>query len=179
MSEPAPPTYPEILAQAAQLRQHDPLINVDEEQLQLLIFRLSDHTFAIPGEHVRELLPAGEIVPVPGSSPLFLGVLPVRGEIASVLDLARLLQLPPCTIATACNRSSRIMIVHKEEMSTGMLVDAVEEIREFPKSAIQTQPASRHTLLEKISQGQLLFNHHPTPLLDVANLFQHLQELCA
>ncbi|MBF0096856.1 MAG: chemotaxis protein CheW [Magnetococcales bacterium] len=179
MSEPVSQIYPEILAQAAELRQRDALINIDEEQVQLLIFRLLEHTFAIPGAHVRELLPAGEIVPVPGSSPLFLGVIPVRGEIASVLDLARLLQLPPGTSATAHNRSSRILIVQKEEMSTGMLVDAVEEIREFPKSAVQTQQASLNTLLEKLSQGQLLFNHQPTPLLDIAKLFQYLQELCA
>ncbi|MBF0184535.1 MAG: purine-binding chemotaxis protein CheW [Magnetococcales bacterium] len=172
------PSYPEILLQATELRQQDQIVNVDEETQQLVIFRLSDNTFAIPGHAVRELLPVGEIVAVPGSSPLFLGVVPVRGEIVSVLDPARLLHLLPATTSSARNRRSRILIIQKEERNTGMLVDAVEDIREFPKSALQTQPATLSAELEKLCAGQLLFDNQPTPLLDVEAFFQTLQELC-
>ncbi|WP_130471175.1 chemotaxis protein CheW [Candidatus Magnetaquicoccus inordinatus] len=177
MSEQMPSTHPEILAHAALLRQQEQII-VDEEQQHLLIFRLLDHYFALPGQYVREVLPAGDIIPVPGSSPFFLGVIPVRGEIASVLDLARLLEMLPTTIASTRKHSSRILIVQKEEKNTGMLVDAVEDIREFPKSAVQTQHSSLADHMQKFAHGELLFADHPTPLLDIDALFQHLQELC-
>ncbi|MEO5340709.1 MAG: chemotaxis protein CheW [Magnetococcus sp. MYC-9] len=176
MSDRVDPHYEEIVADTEQLRNQEQIVNVEEESLQLVLFKLLEQRFAIPGQHVRELMAAGEIVYVPGTTELFLGVVPVRGEIASVLDLARLLGLT--TTSSSKVHSSRILMVVQGEMSTGVLVDRVEDIINIPESAIQPHLSSLDPQLVQLTDGQFLFDAHPTPVLNVAAIFQHLQELC-
>ena len=166
--------YAEIVNTAEAERDREKIVDVDEETVQLLLFRVLNNLFAIPGSQVREVMPAGDIFYVPGTSELFLGVVPVRGEIASVLDLSRLLGMAPSTRI----HSSRILMVVQEEMSTGVLVDVVEEILMVPVSAIQPRAATLDPQLARLTSGQLLFGQQPTPILDVTALFQHLQEVC-
>ncbi|MEO5362899.1 MAG: chemotaxis protein CheW [Magnetococcus sp. DMHC-8] len=179
MSDQTAQAYEQLIHAAELARDREQIVDVDEETEQLVVFKLADQLFAMPGRYVRELIPTGDIVHVPGTSPLFLGVIPVRGDIVSVLDLARLLGMPPSTIAAARTRSGRILMVAREEMNTGMLVDAVTDIIDAPGSAIQPQLSTLDPQLARLADGQLLFNGQPTPILNVASLFQTLQEACA
>ncbi|MEO5349354.1 MAG: chemotaxis protein CheW [Magnetococcus sp. YQC-3] len=174
MPDHAAPSYTEIVDASEAERDREKIVDVDEESVQLLLFRILNTLFAIPGSHVREVMPAGDIFYVPGTSELFLGVVPVRGEIASVLDLSRLLGMAPSSRI----HSSRILMVVQEEMSTGVLVDAVEEILTVPVSAIQPHATTLDPQLARLTSGQLLFGQQPTPILEVTALFQYLQEVC-
>ncbi|MBF0400873.1 MAG: CheW domain-containing protein [Magnetococcales bacterium] len=177
MSEQAEQPYAEIIQHAEQQRAQEQQLDVDEETVQLVVFKVEDKMLAIPGCHVRELVPVGEIVYVPGTSELFLGVIPIRGEIASVLYLARLLGLS--THARPRTPSHRILMVVKEEMSTGVLVDAVADIIQTPKSAIQPHPSTLDPQMALLAEGQILFGTEPAPVISVTALFRQLQELCA
>ncbi|MHB8468899.1 MAG: chemotaxis protein CheW [Gaiellaceae bacterium] len=50
--------------------------------------RLADEAYAIAVEHVLEVVPYGDVVPVPGSHAWALGVRNLRGEVLPVFDLA-------------------------------------------------------------------------------------------
>ena len=180
MAEQRAQHYETLVDDSERQRRQQQIVQVDEESVQLVVFRVLERLFAIFGRHVRELIPVGEIVYVPGTSELFLGVIPVRGEIASVLDLARLLGLASTSsVLPTWERSRRILMVVKEEMSTGILVDQVEDVISVPKSAIEPHLDTLDPQLARLTAGYCLFASQPTPILNVEVLFQQLQEQCS
>lgn len=168
--------YEEIIHHAEQYRNQEQIVDVDEESVPLVIMTVLDNMVAIPGCHVRELMPVGEIVSVPGTSELFLGVILVRGEIISVLHLAQLLGLT--TTVAPRTPAHRVLMVVKEEMNTGVLVNTVVDIVQIPKSAIQPKSATLDQTLARLTEGEIVFDTKPVPILNVTALFQHLQEVC-
>src|SRR5690554_8122804 len=87
-----PATLEAALAeQQKNLRQ---VVDVDEPQVKLVIFRLADRLFAFPGSSVREVIStANDVFYVPGMHPSVEGVMNLRGEVLSILQLNGLLQL--------------------------------------------------------------------------------------
>ena len=62
-------------------------INIDEELVELVFFKLLDHFYAIFGTDAKEILPLLRINQIPGAPANILGVINVRGDIESVLDI--------------------------------------------------------------------------------------------
>ncbi|SIO11703.1 two-component system, chemotaxis family, response regulator CheV [Sulfurivirga caldicuralii] len=65
-------------------------------QLELLLFRLDDRTlYGINVFKIKEILPCPPVNLVPMADPRTIGLIDLRGQILSVVDLARALELPP------------------------------------------------------------------------------------
>ena len=60
----------------------------------ILIFELGEQRFGLPASHVRELLRAVAVTPLPNAPWFVDGIINVRGELMPVLDLASRLRLP-------------------------------------------------------------------------------------
>ncbi len=74
---------------------HQDIVDVDEPVIKLVIFSLGEQHFALAGESVKEVLPGTETVFfVPGMPASVEGVINVRGNIESVIQLHALMQLP-------------------------------------------------------------------------------------
>jgi chemotaxis signal transduction protein len=65
----------------------------------VLLFELGAHKYSLPFHVVDEILPAVELLPVPGSHYAMEGLLDVRGEIIPVLALSTLLNAAPRPIS--------------------------------------------------------------------------------
>src|SRR6185312_5009031 len=57
------------------------------ESLQVVVFRLGDERYALETQYVREVVRLSDYAPLPGAPAFVLGILNLRGEILSVLDL--------------------------------------------------------------------------------------------
>ena len=67
---------------------HQEIIDVDEPVIKLVIFSLGEQHFAFLGEAIKEVLPGTETVFfVPGMPASVEGVINVRGDIESVIQL--------------------------------------------------------------------------------------------
>ncbi|MBI2494179.1 MAG: chemotaxis protein CheW, partial [Candidatus Rokubacteria bacterium] len=60
------------------------------ETLDLLLFGLAGERYGIDAAHVLEVVQLPELVPVPCTPPVVLGVVNHRGRVLTVLDLRRL-----------------------------------------------------------------------------------------
>ncbi len=69
--------------------------------VRVLVFALGAERYALNFGDVTEVLPFAALTPVPGGPPELLGVMNVRGDIRSVVDLGRLLTTPERTDAAA------------------------------------------------------------------------------
>lgn len=134
-----------ILQQAAQERidTKQEQEGVTEDQRKVLRFFLGKEQYAIDARYI-ESVNAGiqrelKIYPIPCVPNYLLGVINLRSEIISVLDLKVYFDLPTSEI----DDETRIMVVKYEEISglqlvVGLLVDKVEDIIDIPISSIQS-----------------------------------------
>lgn len=89
--------------------------------LQIVEFVLARETHAVETAFVREVCPLREITPVPCTPPFVLGILNVRGQIVTVIDLKKLFDLPDSGITDL----NKVLIVRAGDMEVGFLADAV------------------------------------------------------
>ena len=105
--------------------------------------RIGSERYAVPVEHVLEVMPAVGVTPVPGAPPEVLGVCNVRGQIIPVLQLATALRLSESVAA-------RIVIVEHDARRAGLAVDDVIDVAPLPEP---TEPTESSLLLGAAFEG--------------------------
>jgi purine-binding chemotaxis protein CheW len=89
-----------------------------------LCFNLGTESFALPLLHVREVLAEPEITPVPHTPSYFQGIMNLRGQVVSVMDLRAKLGIKP----RADGSESAVIICALGEFVVGITVDAVNSV---------------------------------------------------
>lgn len=93
-------------------------------QTQLATFYLGELCLAVEIDQIQEITRRVTITRVPDAPPEVSGVINLRGEVATIIDLRRVLGLS----SAAENTSSRTLIVRSQDESIGLLVDRVADI---------------------------------------------------
>jgi purine-binding chemotaxis protein CheW len=101
---------------------------------EFLTFLLGKEEYAVPIEHVREVLKAPAITEVPRAPTHVLGVVTVRGEVVAVIDARARLGLG------GESSGARIVIVDAGEGPLGLLVDGVTSVVRLPSGSIEPCP---------------------------------------
>ncbi len=140
----------------------------ETEKTDLIIFGLHDDYYALYGSEVTEILPYEPITFVPGCPDAIIGIINVRGDIESVLDLHRVLGLDP----GEPTRKSRIIIAVGNGIRSGILVDRVEDVISVPVADIK-RPISTldRTIRRYAVGGETLYGNQYVTILDAGKLF--------
>ncbi len=110
-------------------------VNDDDEQV--VVFRLDKEEFGVPIDSVQEIVRVPEeLTHVPKAPPFVEGVINLRGAVLPVIDLRRRLGLP--TVERSDRQ--RVMVFLIEGMRTGFIVDSVAEVLKIHKSEIEAAP---------------------------------------
>lgn len=109
-----------------------------EEQLQVIEFLLAYERYGIESSFIREVYPLRDYTPIPCTPPFVLGMINVRGQILSVLDIKRFFDLPQKGLTDL----NKVLLVRAGDMELGILADAVLEVRSLPLRTIQPAPAT-------------------------------------
>ena len=117
--------------------------------IQLVTFRLMDETYGINVMQVQEVLRVTEIAPVPGAPDYVLGIVNLRGNVVTVIDIRTRFGLP----TTERDDASRIVIIESDEQVVGMLVDSVAEVVELRQSEIDSAPNTGNDESSRYIQG--------------------------
>lgn len=108
---------------------------------QYLTFTLAGEAFAIPIEHVREIIEFNGLTTIPMMPPFLRGVINLRGAVVPVVDL----QARFGRGETEINKRTCVIIVelnHDDETpSIGIMVDAVNEVLSVERNRIEAKPA--------------------------------------
>ena len=109
--------------------------NEDEEQV--VVFRLGKEEFGVPIDSVQEIVRVAEnLTHVPKAAAAVQGVINLRGAVLPVIDLRRRLGLEP----VERSYRQRIMVFLISGVRTGFIVDSVAEVLKIHKSAIEPAP---------------------------------------
>lgn len=108
----------------------------------VLAFRLAQERYAVEISLVREVSPLTELTPIPCTPAFISGIVSVRGQILTVIDLRRLLGLPE----EGSSNLKRVVIVRHREQEFGILTDEIVGITEITASALAPALAAAATL---------------------------------
>jgi purine-binding chemotaxis protein CheW len=94
------------------------------EPIQLATFYVADMCLALDIGLIQEIIRDVKITRVPHSPPQVRGVINLRGEVTTVIDLRQVLGLPPLDSTS----DTQTLIVRSQGESIGVIVDRVGDI---------------------------------------------------
>ena len=128
-----------ILKQRAQaLAQVPGHTHEHQASIDIIEFDLAAETYGIASAFVREIYPLKDFTPLLGVPPFVLGIINVRGEILSVIDLKKFFNLPEKGLGDL----NKVIILQNDQMAFGILADAIIGAHPIPSNAIQSPPAT-------------------------------------
>lgn len=152
------------------------IVDVDEPMVKLVIFNLAEQYFAFPGESIKEVLPGTEAVFfVPGMPASVEGVINVRGDIESVIQLHTLLQLSNGLEKNTSHLTS-ILLARSKQMHSGLRVDRLLDVVDVVQSQVQSPPDALPDYLKPYVTGLLQFNGLAVTVLDIDTIFSAWQK---
>ncbi|OPY28826.1 MAG: purine-binding chemotaxis protein [Methanocella sp. PtaU1.Bin125] len=126
--------------------------------MQLVVFRLGNEEYGADISQIREIIRAGDITSIPQAPDYVHGVINLRGQVTTVVNLRRRLSMPD----KEKDSNSRIVIVEVDHTTVGMMVDSVTEVKYI--SGSQVEPFS----------GLLAAGQEQNYILGVCKLKDHL-----
>jgi purine-binding chemotaxis protein CheW len=103
---------------------------------QYCTFLIDDLLMALEVERVQEVLRPQEMTPVPLASRVVKGLINLRGQIVTAVDLRRRLQLPD----RAAGLASMNIVVRAEGGAIALLVDEIGDVLEVEQASFERPP---------------------------------------
>jgi purine-binding chemotaxis protein CheW len=108
------------------------------EIVQFSTFRIADELFGVEALQVQEILPYQKIIPAPLAPEYVKGLINLRGQIVTVLDLRRRLGFDPLEDATTGTN----LIVNSDEGPISVFVDAIDNIVDLHTDQLHPPPGT-------------------------------------
>jgi purine-binding chemotaxis protein CheW len=119
-------------AQTSALEKKDE--TVQKEFIEIIGFSLAPETYGIETAFVREVYPLKNYTILPGVPAFVLGIINVRGQIVSVIDLKKFFNLPE----KGLGQLNKVIIIRNERMEFGILADVIHGTHSVSPKTIQT-----------------------------------------
>lgn len=119
------------------------------EYIEVVEFVLAHERYAIESRYVREVAPLENLTPLPCTPAFVLGIVNLRGEILSVIDIKKFFELPEQGLTDL----NKIIVLQSGDMLFGILADAIAGVRRIPVAGIQPSLPTLTGIREDYLQG--------------------------
>lgn len=144
-------------------REPKPLAADDGNDTEVVEFVVAQERYAFESRHVRTVHPLEQLTPIPCTPPFVLGIVSLRGEIISIVDIKKFFDLPEQGLTDL----NKVIVLASEGMQFGVLADAIVGVRRIAGKDIQaslpTLTGIREDYLLGVTPGR-------TTLLDAERL---------
>ena len=138
-----------VLRQRAQRLAEETAKTPAGETLEVVEFTLAYERYGIETACVREVVPLKELTPVPCTPDFVLGIVNVRGQIISVIDIKKFSDLPEKGLTDL----NKLLVLRSGAMEFGVLADAISGISVLPLSGLQPAPPTFTGVREEYLRG--------------------------
>ena len=152
-----------ILKARAQALAQEPAKAQAGDALELVEFVLAHEKYGVETSFVREIHPLTELAPLPCTPAFVRGIVNLRGEIVSVIDIKKFFDLPE----KGLDDLHKIIVLQSETMRFGILADAVLGVRRIPVAEIQPSLPTLTGIREQYLKG---VSSERTVILDAEKL---------
>lgn len=118
-------------------------------KLELITFSLSGEEYGIESVYVREVYPLKDFTPLPGVPNYILGLIQVRRQILTVVDLKKFLNLPE----SGLGELNKVIILSDDHMEFGILADLVHGTQTINLEEIKMAPPTVSGIGEEYLKG--------------------------
>jgi purine-binding chemotaxis protein CheW len=127
-------------------------------------FSLGQEDYAIPLLMVREVISIPETTPIPKAPKHFIGLMNLRGQVISIVDLRNKLTIKPNEEPV----DNAVIIVDFQGMNIGIVVDSINKVLAFANSEVQEMPELQSQVRSDYILGIYKKDDGLTVLLDIA-----------
>lgn len=128
-------------------------------------FSLGNEDYAIPLLMVREVISVPDTTPIPKSPTHFLGIMNLRGQVISVVDLRKKLK-----VEAKQDKEEAVIIVDIGGMNIGVVVDSINRVLAFSSDEVSEMPEVENQLNTHYIFGVYKKENSLTVLLDIAKV---------
>ena len=144
--------------------QNEPSAKVQElAASRYLCFSLGEEEYAIRLQDVREVIAVPEVTPVPYTPPYFLGIMNLRGQVISVMDLRQKFNIKPSQSA-----ETAVIICQFDGFSIGTVVDSVNSVLTPSPDHVSDKPEIQGTKNSDYITGVYRKEKHLVLFLNIA-----------
>jgi chemotaxis signal transduction protein len=138
-----------------------------------ILFTVNNTSYALPSEDVAHVEMVDEVTRVPNAAPYVDGVVFSRGQVVPALNMrARFgFERQPLDI------SARLLVVHREGRTVGLLVDACREFLTIPASAVH--PPGDAMAAAHYFEGVATVGNRLIIILDLVKLLESAEPILA
>ena len=133
----------------------------DARMIDVIEFVLAFEKYAFEAAFVREIHPLKNFTPLPCTPPFVLGIMNVRGQIISIVDLKRFFDLPEKGLADL----NKVIILQGNNLEFGVLADAIIGVVSLNENDMQASLPTLTGVGEKYLKG---LSREGTVVLDAA-----------
>jgi purine-binding chemotaxis protein CheW len=142
-----------------------------EDEIQLVSFKLGDEIFAVRVDQVREIGRVDQITKVPKMPDFIEGVMNLRGQITTIIDLRRRFEIDDQEERT---NQARIIVAEIGDIQLGIIVDSVQDVIRISTKSLSPPPKAFTTKVD----GRFLSGICKQPeslimLIDLSNILDH------
>lgn len=132
--------------------------------MQVVIFKLNEEQFAVETGKVQSINDAMEITKVPKAPAHIKGLINLRGNVISLLDINLLLGIPKQD-----EKQNNIIILEMEDELVGITVDQVDEVLDVEEELIEKVNDGKKAYIE----GVINFKDRIVTLIDIDKLLSN------
>lgn len=136
-------------------------------QRQLCTFFLEERFFGIEVERVQEVIRYQTVTPVPLAPAVVRGLINLRGQIVTAIDLRRLLQVEDRTD----ERLPINIVMHARQGIFSLLVDRIGDVLEVDEDSFEHPPDTLDGIARELIRGAYKLQGRLLLVLNVAKLF--------
>ena len=142
--------------------------HTDIKILDLATFYVRESAYGIDLLKIQEINKLLVLTPVPGSPSYVQGILNLRGQIVTVIDLGYKLGLPE----TRVNRKGRNIIVRSAGEYIGLLVEKISEVVRVNVDEIEAPPANMNGIQGDFFHGVIKTDDLLIGILDIERVLE-------
>ena len=112
-------------------------IRSGKDVVQVIVFNLGNERYGVDISQVREIIKPTQITRIPNAPDFVEGVINLRGQITTIINLRKRFGLEPKPI----DNNTRIIVVEYNNAVIGMMVDTVNEVKYLSTADIEALPS--------------------------------------
>ena len=147
-------------------------LDEDAQKNRFLTFHLGKESYGIEIQYVTEIIVMQEITKVPDLPEFIIGVVNLRGNVISIMDMRRRFHLE----SRDYDDRTCIIVVDISDIAVGLLVDTVNEVLNIPEEQVDPPPKTHSGIKSNYFMGMGKVENQVKILLDIEKIL-HEEEL--
>ncbi|MEA5462519.1 chemotaxis protein CheW [Leptothoe sp. PORK10 BA2] len=131
----------------------------------LAVIGLGEEYFGVELQQVREFINTRHVMPIPCCPNHILGNMNLRGEVMTLIDIRKALNLPESD-----SKTTKAVIIEADDIVAGITVDQVLDVIYLPPSDISAMPAAVPKHFQGFFQGVTHYYQKTLSILDLSKL---------